>query len=215
MSLEIKFGFYRPEIDREFKNLKLPDRPFQDTFGSDSFFISTLGLDYLLWTGFGSLGIGGSMGYLDAGGKGLLKNGEKSSDSTSFSIIPFTASIVYRFDYLAQKFSIPLSFYGRIGLDYYLWWTTNGVGEISRFEGSSGRTYTGMGGVFGWHYNAGLQLLLDIFAPEMATTFDNELGVNNTYLFIEYYAAYIDDFGSKTSMQLGDRTFMFGIMFDF
>jgi hypothetical protein len=49
----------------------------------------------------------------------------------------------------------------------------------------------------------------------MAQTFDVEMGVNTTLLFAEYVFSWIDDFGSKKSWDLGSRTFLVGIAFEF
>jgi hypothetical protein len=57
-----------------------------------------------------------------------------------------------------------------------------------------------------------LHLLLDFLAPEMATGFDLDAGVNSSYLLIEYTVMKVDDFGDKNSIRLGKDGFLsFGL----
>jgi hypothetical protein len=59
----------------------------------------------------------------------------------------------------------------------------------------------------------GLKLLLDFLDEEASFKFQEDIGVINSYLFAEYMASFIDGFGSGNHMNLGDQTFMFGLMF--
>jgi hypothetical protein len=45
-------------------------------------------------------------------------------------------------------------------------------------------------------------------------TFDNEMGVNNSYAFIELQAVELNDFGSEESFDLSDLNLMFGLSFE-
>jgi hypothetical protein len=205
--LELKFGPFRPDVDREFKT----KTPWKDVFGDTQFLMTQLEGDYEFFTRYGVLAVGGTIGYSQAKGKGLLPDGTKSADTTKFHTMPLSVSLVYRFDWLAQKYKFPLVPVGKAGLDGWLWWATNGTGSVSRAaDGSVGRGIT-----FGGHATAGLMFLLDVLAPGMAQTFDVELGVNNTYLFAEYTWYWIDDFGSKKSMDLSSRNFLAGVAFEF
>jgi hypothetical protein len=216
MMLEIKFGPYSPDLDKEFQGAT----PYKDIFGSGARLMTRLQLDYEFFTDVGILAVGGSLGFFQAKGSGLkagasLPDGstelEKSGDSTKFNILPLSLDLIYRFDYLWQRFHVPLVPWVKGGLDYYVWWITNGVGKIAKSEdGSSGR-----GGTFGGHVSFGLGFVLDSLAPGMAQTFDVEIGVNTTILFAEYQLNWIDDFGSSKSFNLSDWNFLAGIAFEF
>ncbi|MBM4386352.1 MAG: hypothetical protein FJ088_01355 [Deltaproteobacteria bacterium] len=218
MAIEIKFGPYLPDMDSEFSGLKVSGKnvaPFKEMFGNSPFLMSQIEFDYQFFHGFGSIGLGFGIGYSYLHGNGLMKNGEKSTDSTAINILPLNLSLVYRFDVLAKRFSFPFVIYGKGGFDYLIWWITDGVGNVSSYEDSSGKAFKGSGGTFGAHATAGVSLLLDLFAPSMAQTFDIELGVNNSYLFAEAIFMFVDDFGKDNSFNFSDNTFLFGMAFEF
>jgi hypothetical protein len=207
-AFEVKFGPYKPSIDSEFTT---GTHPYQDIFGSSSFFFFQLELDWQFWQGVGNLGVGGSVGFGQDLGKALNpETGDHTGDTTIFNMIPLNLAIIYRFDYLAQKWNIPLVPFVKLGLDYYIWWILNNRGSVAEAEGRKGR-----GGTWGFHVNVGLNILLDFLAPTMAKTFDNEIGVNHTYLFAEFLYANVNNFGSSSSFNLGDITFMGGLALEF
>lgn len=213
--IEIKFGLYTPQIDSE----GLAANPYARIFDNDSMFLSKIEYDYQVYRDFGSLAIGGELGYGQVAGSGLASGTTSStSDETKLHILPMSLALVYHFDVLAVRWSVPLVPYVKVGLDYHIWWITDGVGDTSEYVNTdaAGEHHTrGSGDTFGWHVAAGLKLLLDDLAPGMARTFDNEVGVNNTYLFGEFLYADISDFGSSESFQLGDTTALFGLAFEF
>ena len=206
--VEIKFGPWRPSIDSEF-----PEgvNPYKEVMGSGQVLMSKLEIEFELYNEFGVFAIAGSAGFARDKGKALTKKGEKAEDTTTFNVVPLSFSFVYRFDYLAQRYWIPLVPVIKAGFDYYVWWFTNGVGKVPRTDDGS----IGQGGTFGGHVAVGLSFLLDFLARDMAKTFDADFGVNNTYLFGEYVFSFVNDFGSNKSLDLSARYFMFGIAFEF
>ena len=60
----------------------------------------------------------------------------------------------------------------------------------------------------------GLRLLLDVFEPGAARSFDIEMGVNHSYLFAEVQQLWLNDFGSSKSIDLSDMVLAFGLAFD-
>lgn len=207
MLVELKFGPYLPDIDREFST----KQPFRDIFGTSQRLMTRLEFDYEFFTGFGVAAVGVSIGYSQFKGKGLLASGEKSADSTKMHILPLSLDLIYRFDWLWQRHNVPFVPFAKGGIDCYVWWVMDGVGDVARGgDGSRGR-----GATFGGHVSLGLSFVLDSLAPQMAQTFDVEMGVNNTMIFVEYVFSWIDDFGSSKSWDLGSRTFLAGIAFEF
>jgi len=217
MLLELKFGPYYPDIDKEFQS----KRPFKQAFGSSQRLLTRLEFDYEFFTGFGVASVGFSAGYAQFAGKGLIASSEdgssassglvKSEDSTKMHVLPLSLDLIYRFDWLSQRHKVPFVPYAKGGIDCYVWWVTNGVGDVVRSDdGARGR-----GATFGGHLALGLSFVLDSLAPMMAQTFDVEMGVNNTMLFAEYVFSWVDDFGSSKSWDLGSRTFLAGLAFEF
>ncbi len=212
MMAEVHVGFYTPDIDKQFASLT----PYRDTFGDGDFNpLFGLHLDYQLYQGYGTLAVGGSLKYTFSLGQALNKDGTVSNDTTTLHLIPMALSLVYRFDWLALNHEIPLVPYVKGGLTWMLWLVTDGSGDVATSTDLNGKTREGRGGTFGWHAAVGLQIHLDWIMPGMAAEFDNEVGVNNTYLFAEYSWNRVNDFGSSKSMDLSDDTLTFGLMFEF
>lgn len=209
-ALEFRFGPYRPDVDSEFAGT---DRhPYQDFFGTGRHLLSQLEFDYQIIRHVGSLGVGASVGYFRTTGTNLLADGSAnpSADSSSLRLIPFAASIVYRFDLPYERLNIPLIPYGKVGLDYVLWTINNGNGDVPTSQGGRGQ-----GGTLGWHAAAGLSLALDWFDQHAASQFDEELGVNHTHLFFEYGHMAINGLGQKDRLHVGDDTWTAGLLFEF
>lgn len=211
MAMELRFNFYEPNIESEFGGAT---NPYKSAFGDDTAWMISSEVDYQFWQGFGSLGAFGMIGYGELSGNGITADGKKSSDETSFTFIPFTAGLVYRFDILSVKYGIPIAFAFKGGVDCWLWSIDDGVGKTAAYKDASGATSDGAGSTFGLYGAVGLHILLDFFEPHAARVFDNDLGVNNSYLFVEWSAHWLDDFGSSSSFDLSDGNFVFGLAFE-
>jgi len=208
-ALEFRFSPYRPDVDSEFTR---PDRhPYKDFFGTGRHLLSQLEFDYQIIRHVGSLGVGASVGYFKATGNNLITGTDMvSADSSSLRLIPFAASLVYRFDLPYERLNIPLVPYGKLGLDYVLWTINNGNGEVPSSQGGRGQ-----GGTLGWHAAVGLSLALDWFDQHAANQFDEELGVNHTHLFFEYGHMAINGLGQANRLHVGDDTWTAGMLFEF
>ena len=73
----------------------------------------------------------------------------------------------------------------------------------------------GRGGTSGWHAAIGLALVLDMFDPEAARSFDNDLGVNHTAIAFEYGHYDISGITSSNQLHVGDDTWTLGLLFEF
>jgi len=209
--LELKFGPYKPAIDDEFAG----EGPYRRVFGSDNFLLTALQaeVEWLKDYGTASAGVGIGIGVAD--GKGLTGDGVQGNDGTSLYLLPLNLSVSYHLDIFSRWWSVPLVPFVRAGFDYVVWWTTDGLGDVSDWAATQDSgVKPGYGGVWGWHVGGGLKLHLDILAPTMAKTFDIEVGVNDSYLFAEVLHLVADDFGSGDSIRLGDTTFLFGLAFE-
>jgi hypothetical protein len=208
-AFELRFGPYRPDIDSEFGGNR---HPYADFYGSGRKLLMQAELDYQFFRKFGSLAIGGGLGYFSATAKNPATNGTGlTADSTNLQIIPLSASLVYRFDYLFERRQIPVVPYGKLGLDYAIWRVNDANDQIA----SDGRGGSGRGGVRGWHAALGVSLVLDFLDPDSAKAFDDEMGVNHTHLFVEFSHADISGLGQANKIHLGDTTWVAGLLFEF
>jgi len=154
-----------------------------------------------------------SYGYL--AGKGLLEDLTPSADESTLSLVPVVAGVVYRFDVMAVRYNVPLVLALKGGLNYTLWWVRDGTEDLSDYQDDEeGDEAPGQGGTAGLYGAVALHLLLDFFEPHTAKVFDNDLGVNHSYLFVEYAVHWVDDFGSSDSFDLSDDGFVFGLAFE-
>lgn len=214
MMLELHFGPYTPEVDSAFALGADQVGPYEASFSNDGMFMLGLYVDYQLWQEIGSVAIGAGWQYGWVDGTAIE---EGATDETGFNLMPFDLGATYRFDYLAQRWNIPLVPYVKLGLTWALWWVTNGRDEVANTRSPSppyeGRT--GMSNTFGFFAGGGLQLLLDFLDRGMAMSLDEETGINNSYLFIEFVRRELNDFYSSESINLSESHLSFGLMFEF
>lgn len=224
-AFELKFGPYKPNLDQEPGLKEQGAEPYRDTFGDDSMFLTVIELDWQIVhpPGF-SLGIGGSVGFMQNYAKSTITdeagNETDSADYTVLNIIPFALLAVIRIDALADELNVPIVPYFKAGLAWYVWWILGG-GDTARFsvEGEGAET-KGNGGTMGWQISPGIMFRLDQFDKISARTFDNEAGVNHSYLFAEILWAWVEGFGNDAHMYLstdnfGGATFLAGIALEF
>jgi len=209
--LQIRLGPYSPDVDDE---SGLTGQPFKTIFGSGSELLFELGVDYEIWHGFGTVTAGGSFGFVQFLGKALTSTGAKSTDTTVLNLLPLRLNVGYHFDWLSREFAIPLVPYVTTGISYYIWWVLDGVGDTAEWEDADGDSFTAQGGIFGAHLFVGLKLLLDWLDEGAAANLYDDVGVINTFLFAEYAISWVDGFGGD-HMNVGDQTFMFGLMMEF
>jgi hypothetical protein len=210
--IQIRFGPYYPAVDSE---KGLSGHPFRDIFGSRNRWLFEIDGDYEIWRGFGAITIGGSFGFIQYVGRGLTTAGVPSSDTAILNLFPLRLTAGYHFDMLARWWNVPLVPYVGAGISYYFWWSTNGVGHVSSWSDTTGNSFKASGGIFGYHVLGGIKFLLDWLDPSAAMSLENEIGIKNTYLFVEYQASFIDNFGNGSSMNLSGNNIMFGMMMEF
>jgi hypothetical protein len=190
-SWEFQAGLYRPNVDSEFTN---GAHPWKDSFGTGREWLFRGGWARDVWTGYGSVEVGLQLGYFRQVGSAIdPRTGAPSGDRTSFSMLPTSATLTYRLDAFADRYGVPFAPYGRLALERYNWWITNGSGKTAK----SGATN-------GWSAALGLALLLDFFDQRLAHDFYVDSGILHTYVFAEARWTRVDDFGSKSSWILSD-----------
>jgi hypothetical protein len=204
-SFELGAGTYHPDIDSAFA----APGPYEQVFGGGRGWMFRLGVAKSLYTRVGTLELGLRSGWFRDKGKGLVDSGGtlvKSGDSTTFSVVPSSLTLTYRFDWLVERHGIPFAPYARVAFERYNWWVTDGQGHWAK-----------EGGTNGWSATGGLAFLLDFLEPGAARELDRETGVNHTYLFFDVTKSKVDDFGGSKSWDLSDDKVSLagGLMFVF
>ncbi|HOX46711.1 MAG TPA: fibronectin type III domain-containing protein [Myxococcota bacterium] len=211
--LQLRFGPYYPDVDNQGG---LEGQPFKEIYGGGSEFLFEIDVDWEFWRPFGAFTLGGSAGFVQFLGKGLTADGQTSTDTTVFNIIPLKLSLGYHFDVLSEKWSIPLVPYVYGGLCYYIWWVLDGVGDVAEWsDPAGGSSREAMGGLWGLHWGIGLKVLLDFIDESAAANLETEVGIVNTFLFAEYTMSWASNFGTDGHFDVGGDTFMAGLMMEF
>ncbi len=207
-SFEFQMGQYRPLIDSElFPDLGTAGLPWASSFGNSRPFLYRIHGGKALVSGYGTLELGGGVGYYSVTGHGLFHTGGAvSPEETGFMMVPLTLDLTYRVDPLWERLGIPLVPYGRIALLRDQWWVT-GAGGKSSMSGATN----------GWGWAGGLALVLDFIDPTLARELDRDSGIKHTMLVVEVGQNKVDDFGSKTSWDLSSDKLAvsFGFLFAF
>jgi len=213
-AFELRFGPHRPDSNA----IRVTDEALSngDVFGArESMFRAELELDWQFARikEVMSFGVGGLWGFMREEGKALYVDDtgamQESSDTTALNVMPFGLVGVIRLDVLHEKLSVPLQPYFKGGLAWYVWWTRT-AGETDN-----------SGGTPGFILMPGLAIQLDWIDETTARTFDNEVGVNNSYIFFEYVYARVEGFGDSGKMPLSPTnigahgTWMVGLCLEF
>jgi hypothetical protein len=202
-AFELRFGRYKPEVDSQFDTT-----PFQDTFGSGNRFMLGAELDWQLIRvpHFGTIGPGIGWGLTKFTAKAPFANGSGFSDAdTRLWIMPTYLVAVARADVVSRDFKIPLVPYAKLGLGYALWWSSDG----DRSAVNGGRS--GKGASYGLTYALGAMFLLDVLSPDDAVTADGLTGINNSYIFAEWFRPQLDGFGSNSVLDLSSSSWLVGV----
>lgn len=210
-AFELRLGTFLPRIDEE---PGLSGKPFETIFGDDKRIYVGFEFDWqaLRIPYFGTLGPGVSWGYTHMSAKAKLSDSdEESAESTGLAIQPMYLAAVLRIDVLARELSVPLVPYGKAGLGYSLWRSTNDSGTSVR-DGIEAKGHSS-----GTHFALGGMLLLDVFDPSAALLFDENLGVNNSYLYFEWYWSNVGNglIEDKPQLRVGTSSWVAGVALEF
>jgi hypothetical protein len=207
--LEARFGAYNPRVDRSVPN----GTPYADTFGDSRRYIVGLEGDWqvLRIPHLGTLGPGLGWGYTRSTGYARLTSDKAklSDEQTSLTIMPIYLVAVLRADVVARELHIPLVPYAKLGLGSALWWSSDG--DETAYAGD----VKGTGISFGPQYALGGMFLLDILDRQTARDADVSLGINNSYIFAEWYVSELDAFGSNKRLNAGTNTWAVGLAIEF
>lgn len=206
VAVELRVGRYVPLIDEEFGG----DGPYERMFGTKNRYSIGVEVDWqaLRIPYVGTLGPGFGLQYTKLSGRGFQTDAPsvRAEEETSLTLFPMYAVGVLRVDVLSRTTPVPLVPYGKLGLGAALWSVGDGDGTARADDNSVGR-----GTSYGLQMALGGMLLLDVFEPDAAVELDATMGVNSSYVFLEWYVSDLDGFGSGDQMQVGTNTWVLGL----
>jgi hypothetical protein len=203
-SFELRLGTYRPDVDGDFT---ARPGPYETIFGGKRPLKWDLLASKSVWRGFGTVEVGVGVGFFRQSGRGVIAGTTTpTGDKTTFSVVPTSLALTWRFDYALDRWNVPVVPFARASLERYNWWVTDGGGSTVK-----------TGATNGYSYGGGLALALDFFDPMLGRELDTETGVNHAMAVLELRKTVVDDFGSGTSWDLSDTkaTVSFGLLFVF
>lgn len=207
-AFEFRLGPYRPRVDSEFNGAT----PYEDAFGNRRSLSFGLQADWqaLRIPHFGSLGPGVGVHWFQRKGTAPFTNPtteEKSAHPDRLWIVPAYAVLVLRVDVLKTDLRIPVVPYVKGGFAMALW-EARDAKKVSVQDGEKGR-----GLETGLQFQVGAMFHLNPLMPQAALDMDAGSGVNDAYLFAEWWVSDIDSFDQ--GMQVGTNTWTFGLAIEF
>lgn len=108
-------------------------------------------------------------------------DGVQSDEGTALILWPMYLDLTGRIAIIDEQIIVP---FARIGFDYIPWKEVVGT--------TGGERDKTTGGKAGWHWGAGGQLLLDVFAPRRASLLEAATGINDSWLTFEWRRQYVE-----------------------
>lgn len=202
-AFELRVGRYVPEVDSA-----VDGSPFRDTFGGSNRYVFGTEIDWQLLRipHFGTLapGLGWSYTKFTAAAKYADGSGVSASH-TRLNIMPMYLVGVLRADVFMRDYKIPLVPYAKLGVGYAMWWSSDGK-RTANYNGEVGR-----GSSYGLTYALGGMFLLDVLDPDDAVSADGLIGINNSYIFGEWFRPQLDGFGSNKVLDVGSSSWVLGL----
>ncbi|MBX3205730.1 MAG: hypothetical protein KF764_11725 [Labilithrix sp.] len=213
-ALEIRVSPYYPAVDDE---PGLRGTPFKDRFGDNPRI--ALGLEFD-WQTFripyvGTIGPGIGASIVNMSRPAVTVSGRASGDEYGLSIYPMYLSAVLRADTFWRGLGFPLVPYAKLGLAVGFWRATNAAGTSDSILPGETQAVPGRGMSFGTHMAGGLAFPLDALDSGASRNMDNFLGINNTYIYGEYYWLNLNGLGQSSALYVGTTTWAAGLAFEF
>ncbi len=221
----IRVGPYTPDIDNQ---LNMHPGPFERMFGTSQHLLTMLDVDRFLWTGFGQVGVGGSIGYWQKTASAFatmnnMTTTMRSEAPNTMRLIPLALTATYRFTVLDDDYGIPVVPYVRAGLGYYVWWVSVN-GHYAHACGASSTSVfctdgmahddKALGASLGVQGAIGLAIRAERIDASAAMSMQQS-GMQHAGIYAELSLAKIDGFGSDQKLSVGDRTWFAGVDFEF
>jgi hypothetical protein len=216
-----RIGPYTPGIDDQVGGSS--PGPFAQMFGTQQHMLVMLDVDRVLWSGFGQLGVGLSLGYWQKTARAFTMTSSptdadraRAADRNAFRLLPTALSAVYRFTWLDDEYAIPIVPYARAGLAYYLWWISVNNGDFAKVCDDLGMNCGGkaLGASLGVQGSIGLSIRAERIDASAAMSM-RESGIQHAGIYGELSAAKVDGFGSDKKLSVGGTTWFAGVEFEF
>jgi hypothetical protein len=213
----VRVGPYTPDIGNP-KNLQTSR--FDATFGTSQHILTMLDVDYILWTGFGQVGVGGSIGYWQKTANAFttmdgMTTTMRANAKEAFRLVPFALTATYRFTMLDDDYGIPLVPYARAGLSYYTWWFSIND-HFARICDKNGDNCgnKALGASLGVQGAIGVAVRAERIDASTAMSMQQS-GIQHAGIYAELSLAKVDGFGSDKKLSVGDATWFAGVDFEF
>jgi hypothetical protein len=208
---DMQGGKERPPLRAEGTSVQLGSLSFADTRMASSYGESgnlslllgrSLSLRHILELDAGA-------GLVRSTGSLLAADGVTSSgEDVRLLMLPVTVAGTLRVDLFENQPIVP---YASVGGDYWLWRETWATDRKLLTDDAIG------GGMYGWHWAMGGQILLDIFDQDQASQLQARRGVVDSYLTFEYRETNIGDWqlsDDNKGLLLGGSVVSLGLRFD-
>lgn len=177
----------------DYSMTRFDSQAIQAVFGSEEMYPGlNLGASFQV---FRVLELSSGLGLWRKDGLMVQEDGSSSSDVQTLSIVPLQLSAGLRLDVFRDQILVP---FASGGIDYWLWqedWT----------EGETQKKVSG--GKSGWHYRAGVEILLDVFDSSSASMLDVRYKIKDTYLVLTYQN---QEVGSDDGLIFNGESYMLG-----
>ena len=219
----IRIGPYVPDVDGQVGG---NPGPYAQMFGGYHM-LPMLDVDRILWTGFGQVGVGVSIGYWQKTARPFLDMSDPNDpnrpraagNKTAFRLLPLELSATYRFTMLDDNYGIPIVPYVRGGFAYYIWWITAPNGNYARVCSDGGMEPScaqnkALGASLGLQGAIGLSVRAERIDASAAMSMQNS-GIQHAGIYGELSVAKVNGFGSDSKLSVGDTTWFAGVDFEF
>jgi hypothetical protein len=214
-ALELRFSPYYPAVDDE---PGLRGTPFKDRFGENPRLYFGLEFD---WQTFripyvGTIGPGLGAGIVGMSRPARTRDSNRpSGDEYSLDIYPMYLSAVLRADTFWRELGLPIVPYGKLGLGL-AFWSASKAGNTSKTQlPTESKPVTGEGMTLGTHVALGAAFALDALDSGASRNMDNAIGINNTYIYAEYYWLNLNGLAQDKVLYVGTNTWAAGLAFEF
>ena len=222
-ALEFRGNLWAPNIDSDSTLEAHHATPYKDTFGTLKRLAVQLEVDYqaVRIPHLGTLGPAIGAGFTEMSNNTYILGhpDEPAAEQTTLDIFPMYAVAVLRADVLKRDLKIPLVPYVKGGVGLALWRASNDAGTSTYTIPASGTTKAvdvkGEGHTWGTQLAVGLMFNVDVFDQVGAGNLDQSTGINNTYVFAEYYDANLTGIGQSHPLLVGSSGWAFGLAVEF
>ncbi len=185
-SFEFKGGRFSPAID-----------DWSTYYGKDSMqhFAASLGYKVLR-----QIEVGVELGTMHDRGQGNLPLNGSIGGRVYYELYPVNVYVLLRGVFAEGQWLVPYVGGGWTRMYYQQ--------DLANQEGAKGS-------VDGSHARAGVQLLLDVFAPKESGQLLAQYGIDNTYLFLEQQTIKAEVDASATTVDIGGDSVLIGVLFEF